>query len=138
MHNMPRSISSFSSFFPCFDTPLRHDTPSYTPSVLLNEFGTPQTPSLPPNMTFEAMEAFPFDMTPTSSRHFHASPIMMNLSGSTSTRDGGMRDNDDIQPRRCSKSHDVGHSDIPLALNRNVRVVERTRCGLWKSLFGVD
>ncbi|KAK9135944.1 hypothetical protein Syun_015274 [Stephania yunnanensis] len=61
--------------------------------------------SVPPNMTFEAMEAFPFDTTPTSSRHFHASPIMMNLSGSTSTQDGGMRDNDDIQPEdRCSKS----------------------------------
>ncbi|KAK9110900.1 hypothetical protein Scep_018419 [Stephania cephalantha] len=28
------------------DTPSRHATPSYTPSVPLNEFGTPHTPSL--------------------------------------------------------------------------------------------
>ncbi|KAK9125783.1 hypothetical protein Scep_014629 [Stephania cephalantha] len=103
MHNMPSSFQA-SHHSSHADTPSRHDTPLYTPSVPLNEFGTPHTPSVPPNMTFEAMEAFPFDTAPTSSRHFHASPIMMNLSGSTSTQDGGMRDNDDIQPRRCSKS----------------------------------
>ncbi|KAK9101169.1 hypothetical protein Scep_024599 [Stephania cephalantha] len=116
MHNVPSSFQA-SHHSSHADTPSRHDTPLYTPSVPFNEFVTPHTPSVPPTMTFEAMEAFPFDTAPTSSRHFHASPIMMNLSGSTSTQDGGMRDNDDIQPRRCSKSTDVGHSDIPLARN---------------------
>ncbi|KAK9082475.1 hypothetical protein Syun_031358 [Stephania yunnanensis] len=42
-------------------------------------------------------------------------------------RDGGMRDNDDIQPEDAQNPADVGHTDIPLALNRNVRVVKRTR-----------
>ncbi|KAK9111958.1 hypothetical protein Scep_019477 [Stephania cephalantha] len=80
MHNMPGSFQA-SHHSSHADTPSRHDTQLYTPSVPLNEFGTPHTPSVPPNMTFEAMEAFPFDTAPTSSRHFHASPIMMNLSG---------------------------------------------------------
>ncbi|KAK9160482.1 hypothetical protein Syun_006823 [Stephania yunnanensis] len=83
------------------------------------------------------MEAFPFDTAPTSSRHFHASPIMMNLSGSTSTQDGGMRDNDNIQPEDAQNSVDVGHTDIPLALNRNVRDVKRTRCGTGSHYLGI-
>ncbi|KAK9118258.1 hypothetical protein Scep_016351 [Stephania cephalantha] len=51
-------------------------------------------------MAFEATEAFPFDIAPTSSRHFNATPIMMNFSESTSTHEGGMRDIDDIRERR--------------------------------------
>ncbi|KAK9100478.1 hypothetical protein Scep_023908 [Stephania cephalantha] len=137
IHNMPSSFQA-SHHSSHGDTPSRHATPSYTPSVPLNEFGTPHTPSVPPNMTFESMEAFPFDTAPTSSRHFHASPIMMNLSGSTSTHDGGMRDNDDIQPEDAQNLADVGHSDIPLALNRNVRVVKRTRCGTGSHYLGSD
>ncbi|KAK9167019.1 hypothetical protein Scep_002210 [Stephania cephalantha] len=137
MHNMPSSFQA-SHHSSHADTPSRHDTPLYTPSMPLNEFGTPHTPSVPPNMTFEAMEAFPFDTAPTSSRHFHASPIMMNLSGSTSTHDGGMRDNDDIQPEDAQNPADVGHSDIPLALNRNVRVVKRTRCETGSHYLGSD
>ncbi|KAK9140067.1 hypothetical protein Scep_009748 [Stephania cephalantha] len=135
MHNMPSSFQA-SHHSSHADTPSRHDTPSYTPSVPLNEFGTPHTPSVPPNITFEAMEAFPFNRAPTSSRHFHASPIMMNLSGSTSTHNGGMRDNDDIQRKDAQNPADVGHSDIPLALNRNVRVVKRTRCGTGSHYLG--
>ncbi|KAK9104691.1 hypothetical protein Scep_021535 [Stephania cephalantha] len=55
------------------DTPSRHDTPLYTPSVPLNEFVTPHTPSVPPNMTFEAMESFPFDT------HLHLRAIFMQV-----------------------------------------------------------
>ncbi|KAK9159707.1 hypothetical protein Syun_006048 [Stephania yunnanensis] len=87
MHNMPSSFQA-SHHSSHADIPSRHDTPLYTPSVPLNEFGTAHTPLVPPNMTFEAMEDFPFDTTPISSRHFHASPIMMNLFESTSTHDG--------------------------------------------------
>ncbi|KAK9118297.1 hypothetical protein Scep_016390 [Stephania cephalantha] len=68
-------------------------------------------------MAFEATKAFPFDRAPTSSRHFNACPIMMNFSGSTSTHDGGMRDIDDIQREDAQNPADVGHSDVPLALN---------------------
>ncbi|KAK9100371.1 hypothetical protein Scep_023801 [Stephania cephalantha] len=148
IHNMPTSFEA-SHQSSHDDTCSRHDTsvytPSiplnqfqtlYTPSVPLNELETPHTPSVPPNMAFEATEAFQFDRTPTSSRHFNASPIMMNLSGTTSTHDGGMHDIDDIQREDAQNPADVGHSNVPLALNRNVRVVKRTRCGP-KSLFGV-
>ncbi|KAK9160067.1 hypothetical protein Syun_006408 [Stephania yunnanensis] len=96
MHNMPSSFQA-SHHSSHADTPSRHDTPLYTTSVPLNEFGTPHTPSVPPNMAFEAIEAFSFDRAPIFSRHFHSSPIMMNLSGSNSTYDSGIRDNDDIQ-----------------------------------------
>ncbi|KAK9160073.1 hypothetical protein Syun_006414 [Stephania yunnanensis] len=137
MHNMPSSFQA-SHHSSHADTTSRHDTPLYTPSVPLNEFETPHTPSVPPNMTFEAMEAFPFDRAPIFLHHFHSSPIMMNLSGSNSTHDGGMRDNDDIQREDAQNSADVGHSDISLALNRNVRVVKRTRCGTGSHYFGSD
>ncbi|KAK9143286.1 hypothetical protein Syun_012686 [Stephania yunnanensis] len=137
MHNMPSSFQA-SHHSSHADTPSRHDTPLYTPSVPFNEFGTPHTPSVPPTMTFEAMEAFPFDTAPTSSRHFHASPIMMNLSGSTSTQDCGMRDNDDIQPKMLKIRLMLVILDIPLARNRNVRVVKRTRCGTGSHYLGSD
>ncbi|KAK9160071.1 hypothetical protein Syun_006412 [Stephania yunnanensis] len=112
MHNKPNSFQASHHSFHA-NTLSRHNTPLYTPSVFFNEFRTPHTPSVLHNMTFEAMEAFPFDMTSTSSRHFHASPIMMNLYGSTSIHDGGMRDND-IQREDAQNPADVGHSDIPL------------------------
>ncbi|KAK9104415.1 hypothetical protein Scep_021259 [Stephania cephalantha] len=89
-------------------------------------------------MAFEATEAFPFDRAPTSSCHFNASPIMMNLSGSTSTHDGGMLDIDDIQREDAQDAADVGHLNVPLALNRNVRVVKRTRCGTGSHYLGSD
>ncbi|KAK9088755.1 hypothetical protein Scep_027837 [Stephania cephalantha] len=72
---------------------------------------------VPPNMAFEATKAFPFDGAPTSSRHFNATPIMMNLFGSTSTHDDGMRDIDDIQREDAQNPADMGHSNVPLALN---------------------
>ncbi|KAK9112584.1 hypothetical protein Scep_020103 [Stephania cephalantha] len=89
-------------------------------------------------MAFEATEAFPFDRAPTSSRHFNASPVRMNFSGTTSTHDGGMRDIDDIQREDAQNPADVGHSNVPLALNRNVRVVKRTRCGTGSHYLGSD
>ncbi|KAK9139837.1 hypothetical protein Scep_009518 [Stephania cephalantha] len=137
IHNMPTSFEA-SHQSSHDDTRSRHDTPVYTPSVPLNELETPHTPSVPPNMAFEATEAFPFDRAPTSSRHFNASPIMMNLYGTTSTHDGGMRDIDDIQREDALNPADVGHSNVPLALNRNVRVVKRTRCGIGSHYLGSD
>ncbi|KAK9114346.1 hypothetical protein Syun_021143 [Stephania yunnanensis] len=150
MHNMPTSFEA--SHQSCHDdTRSRHDTPVYTPSVPLNqfetlytpsvplnEFETPHTPSVPPNMAFEVKEAFPFDRALASSRHFNATPIMMNLSGSTSTHDGEMRDIDDIQREDAQNPTDVGHSNVPLALNHNVRVVQRTRCGTGSHYLGSD
>ncbi|KAK9133534.1 hypothetical protein Scep_013062 [Stephania cephalantha] len=68
-------------------------------------------------MAFEATEAFPFDRSPTSSRHFNATPRMMNFSRSTSTHDGEMRDIDDIQREDAQNPADAGHSNVPLALN---------------------
>ncbi|KAK9121501.1 hypothetical protein Syun_019118 [Stephania yunnanensis] len=150
IHNMSTSFEA-SHQSSHDDTRSRHDTPVYTPSVPLyqfetpyttlvplNELETPHTPSVPPNMTFEATEAFPFDRAPTSSHHFNASPIMMNLSGTTSTHDGGMRDIDDIQREDAQNPADVGHSNVPLALNRNVQVVKRTCCGTGSHYFGSD
>ncbi|KAK9106693.1 hypothetical protein Syun_022704 [Stephania yunnanensis] len=150
MHNMPTSFEAFHQSSHD-DTRSRHDTPVYTPSVHLNqfetlytpsvpinEFDTPHTPLVPPNMAFEATEAFPFDRAPTSSRHFNASPVMMNFFGTTSTHDGGMRDIDDIQREDAQNRADVGHSNVPLALNRSARVVKRTRCGTGSHYLGPD
>ncbi|KAK9151645.1 hypothetical protein Syun_009954 [Stephania yunnanensis] len=150
MHNIPTSFEA-SHQFSHDDTRSRHDSPVYTPliplnqfetlyipSVPFNEFETPHTPSIPPNMTFETTEAFPFDRAPTSSRHFNATPIMMNLYGSTSTHDGEMRDIDDIQREDAQNPADVGHSNVSLALNRNVRVVKRTHCGIESHYLGSD
>lgn len=136
MHNMPNSFEA-SHQSSHDDTRSRHGTPVYTPSVPLNEFETPHTPSVPPNMAFEATEASPFDMAPTSSRHFNASPIMMNFSGITSTRDGEMRDIEGSQREDAQNPAPV-HSNVPLALNRNVRVVKRTRCGTGSHYLGSD
>ncbi|KAK9134579.1 hypothetical protein Syun_013909 [Stephania yunnanensis] len=136
MHNMPSSFQA-SHHSSHADTRSRHDTPLYTPSVPLNEFETPHTPSVPPNMAFEATEAFPFDMAPTTSRHFNTSPIMMNFSGSTSTHDGEMRDIEGNQIEDAQNPAPV-HSNVPLALNRNVRVVKRTRCGTGSHYLGSD
>ncbi|KAK9126012.1 hypothetical protein Scep_014858 [Stephania cephalantha] len=47
IHNMPSSFQA-SHHSSHGDTPSRHATPSYTPSVPLNEFGTPHTPSFLP------------------------------------------------------------------------------------------
>ncbi|KAK9126516.1 hypothetical protein Scep_015362 [Stephania cephalantha] len=137
MHNVPSSFQA-SHHSSHADTPSRHDTPLYTPSVPFNEFVTPHTPSVPPTMTFEAMEAFPFDTAPTSSRHFHASPIMMNLSGSTSTRDG-----------ECGTTMIFNREDAQNPVMWVIRIFhlheivmsESSRehgCGTRKSLFGVD
>ncbi|KAK9095098.1 hypothetical protein Scep_026567 [Stephania cephalantha] len=144
IHNMPTSFeashqSSHEDTCSMHDTlnefeytpsiPLNEFETLYTPSVPLNELETPHTPSVPPNMAFENTEAFQFDRILTFSRHFNASPIMMNLSGTT--HDGGRHDIDKIQPDDAQNPlrPDVGPSNVSLALNRNVRVAKRTRCG---------
>ncbi|KAK9157510.1 hypothetical protein Scep_004084 [Stephania cephalantha] len=137
MHNMSTSFEA-SHQSSHDDTRSRHDTPK----CILHRTSQPVRDSIysiiPPNMAFEATKAFPFDRAPTSSRHFNASPIMMNLFGSTSTHDGGMRDIDDIQREDAQNPADVGHSNVPLALNRNVRVVKRTRCETESHYLGSD
>ncbi|KAK9097826.1 hypothetical protein Syun_024871 [Stephania yunnanensis] len=138
------------------DTCSKHDTPVYTPSIPLNEFETlytlytpsaplneletPHTPSVLLNMAFETTKAFQFNRIPTFSRHFNASPIMMNLSGTTSIHNGGRHDIDEIQPEDVQNSlrADVGPSNVSLALNRNVRVVKRTHCGTESHYLGSD
>ncbi|KAK9158134.1 hypothetical protein Scep_004708 [Stephania cephalantha] len=97
IHNMPSSFEE-SHQSSHEDICSRHDTPVYTPSIPLNEFETlhtpsvplnefeiPHTPSVPPKIGFETTKAFHFDKILTFSRHFNASPIMMNLSGTIST-----------------------------------------------------
>ncbi|KAK9162655.1 hypothetical protein Syun_003557 [Stephania yunnanensis] len=72
MHNMPTSFEA-SQQSSHDDIRSRHDTPVYNPSVPLNEFDTPHTPSVPPYMAFEATK--PSHLT----GHLHLPAILMQL-----------------------------------------------------------
>ncbi|KAK9111928.1 hypothetical protein Scep_019447 [Stephania cephalantha] len=65
---------------------------------------------------------------------------MMNLSGTTITNDGGRHDTNDIQPEDAHNSlrADVSLLNVPLALDRNVRVIKRTCCGTGSHYLGSD